>query len=243
MHTLTITAPTWVKTSTKAASVLPDSDKAFIKAGTYPIQSYSELDDYLLVTFDPTKFNIKDIHPTGRNTWHVYKPHVEDAAGYSPNNKPKDEPPDVKNPGVAFKLPGQSSTFYSNQPIIQNGNFTWGEALHFSGKAYRPPANARVVDGIISSAKAMQDIREFLDRPIYINSWYRDPATNRRVNGATQSTHMTGLGVDFRVEGMLPADVYAKLDPWWGNRGGLASSSVFTHADVRGYYARWRYGF
>ena len=87
--------------------------------------------------------------------------------------------------------------------------------------------------------------RSYGGRRIQINSWYRDPITNKAVGGASQSRHMAGDAVDFLVvEGagyLNPFDVYGRLDPWWGNRGGLASSSLFTHIDVRGYKARWHY--
>ena len=245
-HTLTVTAATWIKKQTIQSTELPESEKAFIKAGVYPVRGYTQAKDHIQVTFDPERFNLKDFHESGHNTWFIYSGHIEDPAGFSPYNQPKDEPPkpEVKNLGHAFKLPGQSSTFYSNLPIIPNGNFTWGEALHFDGNGnYRRPDNARVVDGILSSAKAMQEVRDLLGVPIFINSWYRDPATNRRVGGATQSTHMAGQAVDFRVQGMHPSAVYARLNPWWGARGGLASASVFTHIDVRGFMARWSYGF
>jgi uncharacterized protein YcbK (DUF882 family) len=79
--------------------------------------------------------------------------------------------------------------------------------------------------------------------PIQVNSWYRDPATNAAVGGASQSRHMSGDAVDFVVPGKHPYDVYADLDAWWGNKGGLASSTVFTHIDTRGYNARWDYGY
>jgi uncharacterized protein YcbK (DUF882 family) len=76
---------------------------------------------------------------------------------------------------------------------------------------------------------------------VIITSWYRDPATNAAVNGASQSRHLLGDGVDFVVSGRHPYDVYADLDSWWGNQGGLASSRSFTHMDARGYRARWNY--
>jgi len=49
--------------------------------------------------------------------------------------------------------------------------------------------------------------------------------------------------VDFVVSGISPPQVNRQLEPWWGDRGGLASVSCFTHIDARGYKARWSYGF
>ena len=57
------------------------------------------------------------------------------------------------------------------------------------------------------------------------------------------SRHLVGDATDFVVSGYHPYDIFDKLDRWWGSRGGLASSTVFTHIDVRGFRARWDYGF
>jgi uncharacterized protein YcbK (DUF882 family) len=128
----------------------------------------------------------------------------------------------------------------SHESFGVGGNFTWGEATHGGS---RIPVNASVVNGIVEIAKAMQEIREMRDRPIRVNSWYRDPATNRRVGGASRSRHLTGDAVDFVVRGEHPYDTFDCLNSWWGSKGGLASSTVFTHIDLRGFRARWSYGF
>jgi uncharacterized protein YcbK (DUF882 family) len=101
-----------------------------------------------------------------------------------------------------------------------------------------------VVYGIIRIARVMEEVRARLgDRPIRVNSWYRDPASNRAVGGARFSRHMSGDAIDFVVIGIHSYTVYDRLNRWWGSRGGLASSSIFTHIDARGYYARWSYGY
>jgi uncharacterized protein YcbK (DUF882 family) len=151
-----------------------------------------------------------------------------------------------------MQFPGFAGTYYSNDPIYfenqfgQRGNFTWGEALHADPATgfYRRPATAAIVYNILEMTRVMEEIRRrFGNRSIGINSWYRDPVTNAAIGGASNSRHMTGDAIDFVVSGVHPFDVFANLDPWWGNRGGLASSSVFTHIDMRGYRARWDYGY
>lgn len=80
------------------------------------------------------------------------------------------------------------------------------------------------------------------DRPIQIISWYRTPAYNRRIGGASQSMHMRAIATDHSRE--------------WVNRMGrqrvLANGNQIFHAggmgtypygsmhfDTRGYKARW----
>lgn len=154
---------------------------------------------------------------------------------------PTPAPPSRPAPTGPFRLPGFRSTFYLSEPIIPNGNFTWAEATK---NGSRIPVSRNVAYGIIRIARVMEEVRSRLgDRPIRVNSWYRDPVSNRAVGGAIYSRHLSGDAIDFVVIGLHAYTVYDRLNPWWGAQGGLASSSIFTHIDARGYYARWSYGY
>ncbi|MEM6773085.1 MAG: D-Ala-D-Ala carboxypeptidase family metallohydrolase, partial [Bacteroidota bacterium] len=203
--------------------------------------------------------------------WYAYAPDIviegnapdntphKDDPNASPQPVPKPEPPKPTRPAPPvikpkpapdparpaptgpFRLPGFRSTFYLSEPIVPGGNFTWAEATK---NGSRIPVNRDVVYGIIRIARVMEEVRSRLgDRPIRVNSWYRDPVTNRAVGGARYSRHLVGDAVDFVVIGIHSYTVYDRLNSWWGSRGGLASSSIFTHIDARGYYARWSYGY
>lgn len=242
---------TWLKAQPLPSDALKDSEKFWVVKGA----------QYAAVLIDP-----KEIHkhvqlefskpfPWGKQAFaYVGLEDRSDAhwelKGNPPNNAPKDEPFSKKllpaqprDRGKALTFPGFTGTYYTNDAIITNGNFTWGEATH--GGA-RIPVNSDVVYGMIRIAKALEEIRTMLgNHPMQINSWYRDPATNAAVGGASMSRHLTGDAVDFVLMGdrMHPYDVFDALDAWWGSRGGLASSTVFTHIDARGYRARWDYGY
>lgn len=244
---LVTTIQTYLKPSGADSSTIEPQQLAFVEAGVVlPVLAYRQERGHIIATLDGAKFNLRALHPSGKNTWWIFDGAVSDPSGFGAKNQPRDVA--VSRPrdrGVPFRLPGFTQTFHSGDPVTAKApNFTWAEALHFSGNSFRRPPSAAVVKRIMISADAMQEVRALLDGPdIYINSWYRDPATNARVGGASQSRHCAGDGVDFRVQGLRPDQVYAKLNSWWGNRGGLASSSVFTHIDVRGHQARWSYGF
>ena len=233
---------TYFKLSTQQSDRLPDSEKVFIKAGTeFEVHSDSPAEN----SHVKVALTNAALGEEGRNTWYIFAPHIE-IEGTEPDNAPKDEPDpnttklslEKKGP---FKLPGFKSTFYLSDPIIPNGSFSWAEATK---NGSRIPVNKNVVEGIIKIANSMEEAREYLgSRPITVNSWYRDPATNRRIGGARFSRHLSGDAVDFVVKGISPPEVNRRLESWWGRKGGLASASVFTHIDGRGYRARWSYGF
>ncbi len=180
-----------------------------------------------------------------RLEWYVFKDHIQ-IEGTEPGNRPED-PPEEPETKTASEDRGRPITVpklgvvYLGNPIVTGGHFSWAEATK---NGSRIPVNNEVVEGILRVAEAMEEVREYLGaRPITVNSWYRDPATNRRVGGASRSRHLVGDAVDFVVQGISPPEVNRRLEPWWNNRGGLASASCFTHIDTRGHRARWNYGF
>lgn len=149
-----------------------------------------------------------------------------------------DKAPD-KLSGITFKLPSGARVDIASS-IQSANNFTWGEA---TANGSRCPPTISIERNIIECALYLERIRSFFgNRTLTINSWYRPPAVNRSVGGVSNSTHLLGHGVDFRVQGIEPMEVYRRLDVWHGANGGLGKSSVFTHLDLRGYSARWRYG-
>lgn len=246
---LRIVSDTLFKSKPALSSQLSNEEKVFVPNRTvFELQSYSPAEgNHLRVALSGAFLG-----PQNRNTWYAFGPdiHIE---GTEPDNKPQDSnpaattattnttPAQPRNSGKALQFPGFSGAYYTNNPIVTGGNFTWGEATH---GGTRIPVSADVVHGMIRIANAMEEIRKiFGNRPVRINSWYRDPATNRRVGGARMSRHLVGDAVDFVIPGYHPYDVFAELNKWWGSKGGLASATVFTHIDARGHSARWSYGF
>lgn len=234
--TLTVVSDTLFKTSPQLSSKLSSREKVFVRNKTE-----LELAAHELAAANHVKLELAEsLGNRPERIWYAYKPDIR-IEGNEENNQPKNETPRPKPSGPYIKLPGFRGNFYLANPVIPGGHFTWGEATHGGS---RIPVNRNVVYGIIRIARVMEEVRDRLGgRPITINSWYRDPVTNRRVGGASRSRHLVGDAVDFVAPGIHPYDVYDRLNRWWGSRGGLASATVFTHIDTRGYYARWSYGF
>ncbi|MFG6096452.1 D-Ala-D-Ala carboxypeptidase family metallohydrolase [Leptothoe sp. ISB3NOV94-8A] len=238
-----VLADTLFKVSPEQGFKLSDNDKILVSAGTR-LQLLSDEPDQ----GNHVKVRIPDGVLMGQNDrvdWFVFAQHIQ-LEGTEPNNKPQDPPvePETK---IAERDRGRSITVpklgkvYLGDPILTNGHFSWAEATK---NGNRIPVDEDVVNGILKIAEAMEEVRDYLGgRPITVNSWYRDPASNRKAGGASRSRHLSGDAVDFVVQGISPPEVNRKLEPWWRDRGGLASASVFTHLDARGYRARWNYGF
>ena len=243
---LVISKNTVFKPSDAQSANLPPEEIAAVEEGSeFEMLAYREVGRHLIVTLNPATEDLSALHPSGKNTWYVYKGHIVDPEGYSAGNDPRDKPAEASREGrgFEFEISGVPGLLYSNDPIPGVQHFKWREALHFdqNGK-FRRPHNSSVGRNIIRIAKVLENARLRLGgEPVTITSWYRDPVTNRAVGGASQSRHMRGDAVDFRVPHKTPRQVYSTLDTWWQSQGGLAAGVGFTHLDGRGYRARWSY--
>lgn len=217
------------------SSILPPADVAPISRGTLiKLESYAYRDaqgsfnDHIKVTFKYVKDTIN-----GYNTWYIYDRHArveQNNVVVYPSSKPN---PPTKPPtytGKAFKLPGNVSTFYTDQPIIPGGSFTWGEATK---DGTRIPETEDVVRNILALAEQLQRARDQIGRPFTINSWYRPPAANAAVGGASRSQHLYGRAADIRVSGLSGRQVANAVMLWWDGGIGIYSNiPSIVHLDV-----------
>ena len=240
--TLKVISDTLLKSKPVLSSQLASQDKVFVpNRTTFELHSYSDIESHHVKVALSGAF----LGPENLTIWYAFAPDIE-IDGTDPKNRPNDSNPaspanGFGERGLSLQFPGFQGVYYTNKPILSGGHFTWGEATH---GGTRIPVSAAIVYGMIRMAEVMEEIRTmFGNRPIQINSWYRDPVTNAAVGGASMSRHLTGDALDFVIPGYHPYDVFARLDSWWGARGGLASSTIFTHIDGRGYRARWDYGY
>lgn len=135
-------------------------------------------------------------------------------------------------------LPGYESTFYL-QDWIANTHFTWAEATKWG---QRIPENKGIVDNILEQAKALEDLRSHLGVPLICTSWYRDPATNRAVGGAKNSSHLTGSATDICSPSMDIHELQEKVLNFWVSGGiGLGANIGFVHVASDGWLRTWPY--
>lgn len=227
-NVISVTANTVIKTKPVDSNELQSQEKMSLPSGDYLITDYEERGNHLLVTFEQPLI--------GRRHWYLFKGHV-DILKLEPYLENNDKPPENKGIG-RVRLPGLDYQVNLSYPILEDGHFTWAEATK---NGTRIPIDSLVTQNIFLMAEKMEQVRSlFGNIPIMITSWYRDPSTNRRVGGASKSTHLLGHAVDFNVQGLSPKEVQRRLDGYWS--GGLGYGKGFTHLDCRNYKARWNYG-
>jgi hypothetical protein len=233
--------------------------QAIAKGAAFELQSYA----YANAQGDfnsHIKFALErqDDYIRGLSTWFVYDRHAQvefdndvvypipqvPSSTPSPAPAPSPSPsPGVSAPppfrGRSFRLPGNQSTFYTDQPIIPGGNFTWGEATK---NGTRIPRNTQEVSNILALARQLQRARNQIGRPFRITSWYRPEPYNTQAGGVSNSQHLSGRAVDVSVSGYSGRQVANALMSWWPGGVGVypGSRRHIVHLDIGG---RRKWGF
>jgi rare lipoprotein A (peptidoglycan hydrolase) len=125
-------------------------------------------------------------------------------------------------------------------PIYPGSLYTWGDATK---NGLRIPPTKLILNNIITIAQIVDKYTvEWNKGKWTITSWYRDPESNRKGGGKTNSSHLEGLAIDAVFPNYM--DLHKKLFSSWP--GGLAYKSGpqgFFHIDARYSPAkrRWPY--
>lgn len=165
------------------------------------------------------------------STWYVYSGDAQiernGAIVYPPQSP---SAPLSSYQGKSFKLPGNTSTFYTDQPIIPGDSFTWGEATK---DAARIPPTVTIVNNIIALARELEKARNQIGKPFQINSWYRPPDINQAVGGVSNSQHLEGKAADIQVAGLSGRRIANVLMlQWTGGIGIYSNLPDVVHLDI-----------
>lgn len=100
-----------------------------------------------------------------------------------------------------------------------------------------------VLNNVHDLADNLQQLRDFTDRSITVNSGYRSPDYNKKIGGAKHSQHLLGKAADIVVDGLTPMEVADLLEGLIRigaiSQGGIGIYDSFTHYDIRETKARW----
>ena len=105
-----------------------------------------------------------------------------------------------------------------------------------------------VLENVKLLAIQLQKIREYVGKPIRINSAYRSEAHNEAIGGVKTSKHILGKAADITIDTFTPDEVVSIIENMLTNEmlggfyiGGLGSYNTFTHIDIRDKKARWNF--
>lgn len=107
----------------------------------------------------------------------------------------------------------------------------------------RIPTDNTIKQNIITLAQELDKVREAWGSGIIVTSWYRPPAVNRAIGGATRSQHLSGKAADIRP---VQGDLY-RFQDWldkglWSDKAlGYGAKKGFVHVDLRPGKIRWNY--
>jgi len=112
-----------------------------------------------------------------------------------------------------------------------------------------------VYHNMVKVANQLQTLRNYIGKPIQVNSAYRSEDYNKQIGGAHKidkngnrietSQHVFGRAADIVIKGMTPIEVSKVIEELIDKgdilQGGIGIYSSFVHYDIRGNKARWDY--
>lgn len=103
---------------------------------------------------------------------------------------------------------------------------------HFKAKEFQCKDKSEYLLVATELIETLETIRNHFNAPVIINSGYRTPSWNAKVNGAQNSYHCKGMAADIVVKGHSSREV-AKYADNIMEQGGVIRYTNFTHIDVR----------
>jgi len=86
----------------------------------------------------------------------------------------------------------------------------------------------------------LEEIREWVNKPVKINSAARCEKHNKGVGGSPTSQHLLGKAADIRIDGEQPGYIGSYVDALRKHSFGVGVYETFTHIDSRAEKARWK---
>lgn len=133
--------------------------------------------------------------------------------------------------GTALVVPNRIDWNNFDCPVSKF--FTVGEVSKFSKERIVRISSHQA--NVVALAKLLDQIRIEWGGALGVTSWYRPYAVNRAVNGASNSQHLTGSGVDIYPIGRNGREFEKWLDGRWDRALGYGQRSGrnFSHIDLR----------
>ena len=97
--------------------------------------------------------------------------------------------------------------------IIFKGNLT----DHFTADDYsiNQTSNVTLTQESYEHALMLEEFRQWLKRPIVVHAWYRTASYNKKVGGASNSSHLNGLATDWHTNITITEEKFIKYAKKW----------------------------
>lgn len=97
-----------------------------------------------------------------------------------------------------------------------------------------------IIHNLADLAEHLEALRAILAAPLTINSGYRCPEHNKRIDGAPMSQHCQGIAADVSSRQATPSQIKrAALKVPRFMAGGIGTYRNWIHVDIRSQQARW----
>jgi uncharacterized protein YcbK (DUF882 family) len=103
------------------------------------------------------------------------------------------------DPGTAYKMvqSGHASDVLGG---MISDHFSWGEVFTNCSTEDIKALDISIYQNAFNQSFTMEMVRNALDCPLHVNSWYRTKEHNAAIGGAPNSYHLFGLATDFIPE-------------------------------------------
>lgn len=113
-------------------------------------------------------------------------------------------------------------------------NASYGNlSQHFKAKEFQCKDGSEYILICKELVTILETIRKHFKAPVKINSGYRTPSWNEKVNGSPNSYHCKGMAADIVVKGHNSQEVAKYADSIIEQGCGLIRYTNFVHIDVR----------
>ena len=115
-------------------------------------------------------------------------------------------------------------------------HFRWKEMLRCNRwKVHAFPTDIQYLN-ILKLIKAVEEVRHYLDEPMYVTSGLRPPLYNEMIGGARMSAHKIGMAMDFACKKIKADRIRELLEPVLDDfniRMEKNKGSNWVHIDIR----------
>ena len=114
--------------------------------------------------------------------------------------------------------------------IIFKGNLT----DHFTADDYsiNQTSNVTLTQESYEHALMLEEFRQWLKRPIVVHAWYRTSSYNKKVGGASSSSHLNGLATDWHTNITITEEKFIKYAKKWKEicaiHNGVGEAGLYT---------------